>query len=264
VLWIPLIVTSFVAVVKLGLKNTDAKVNPQWKTDFIPESNGINYPDVTLQFVNPDPLNVNPVMQTISCTQRASQPLTLRPCPPPLNSLTQCAYLPLSQFSASRQWIHQNHVACNITIVAAGTVNPVNQALAISIAQGYVWFANPPTYVNPTSYARLDMFREVFIPLSGSVVYEWGVWPLNPSSIYNTQGTPFIMRLDFDIPFRAITQHVQFVLFDDYQLLGAWGGFFFFCAFLHAIVFAFVKLYTPADSKLLGNNPAGPSYESIK
>jgi len=264
-LWLPLIVTSLVAVVRLGLKNTDAKLFPEWKTEFIPESSGISFPDVTIGFLNPDTANGNPSFNYFGCSQRGIF-APYQSCPSGV-PVSQCRVAKLSAFQASRSEVGQNHVTCNITILSTPGVN---QEIAISMLQGYVWFPNPPTYINPNAAVEVDLFRELFIPIGQGQVFEWSTLRNYESSVFNSNPSPtapFAMSLTFRIPFRAVIVHRQFVAFDDFQLLAAWGGFFTFMAFLHAIVFWFVKLYTVPDSKILANSGgemAGPSYEPIK
>jgi len=169
----------------------------------------------------------------------------------------------LSAFQASQAEVGRNHVTCNISIIATAGVN---QELAVSMLQGYVWFPNPPTYVNPNSFVEIDLFRELFIPMNKDRVFEWGTYRSYESSVFNSPpATPsFQLSLMFRIPFRALIVHRQHIAFDDWQLLAAWGGFFTFMAVLHSIVFFVVKKFTADDSKLLGSSIAGPSYEPIK
>jgi len=265
VLWLPLIIVSFIAVVRLGIKNTWSKSLPQWNTFFIPESSGISFPDVYLNFTSP-PSSADPSF-TVACSQRGIFTHNMN-CPSTYANqpTSQCRMLPLSNFQASNAFIGQNHVTCNVTI---NTLNAgSNQEMGIWMTQGYVWFPNPPTYINPNAYVRVQLFRELFQPYHQSSVYEWFAERTYESSNFNSNPTqgPFTMSLIFSIPFRAVTVHRQDVIFDDWQLLAAWGGFFTFCAFLHAVVFFFVKMYTAPDSKLLadGAGPSGPGYEPIK
>jgi len=258
----PLVVTSLVAVVRLGLKNTDAKIFPQWKTDIIPESNGINFPDVTIAFSNPTSL-ANPTFPTtFVCSQRGALAV-IASCPENSNRL-QCQVAKLSAFQASQSEVGQNHVICNVSISAT---LPVNQEVQVSMTQGYVWFPNPPIYINPNQMVEVDFFRQIFLPIERGPVSEWGAQRSYESSNYNSNpaGT-FIMSIKFRIPFRAVIVYRQFIAFDDWQLLASWGGFFTFMAFLHSIVFFVVKRFTPADSKMLGDSGAtgGPAYEAIK
>jgi len=266
-LWLPLIVTTGVAVVRLGLKNTDAKLFPTWKTDFIPESSGISYPDVTISFVNPQ-VPGNPSVYFpgggIQCYQRGSLAVN-QVCPGNANT-QQCVTAKLSSFQASKAEVGQNHVTCNISIVV--NTAGANQELAITMSQGYVWFPNPPTYVTPNQNTEVDLFREVFVPIGQKPVSEWSTLRNYESSVFNNNPPPapaaFIASIRFRIPFRAVIVHRQYVDFDDWQLLAAWGGWFTFMAFLHCIVFFVAKQYTAADSKILARGSAGgPGYEPI-
>jgi len=266
VLWLPLVITALVCVVRLGIKNTFARQFPQWNTFFIPESTGITYPDVYVNF-SWTPSSVDPSF-TVKCTQRGN-PVPAINCPTTFmrQPSTQCQVLKMSGFQASQSYRGQNHIGCNFVVNVNGGAM-VNQEMAISFAQGYVWFPNPPTYFTPNAYVRVDLFRDLFHPMGGPDVFEWGTWLMYQSSVFNNPPQPnFNMTVNFDIPFRALAVHRQDDIFDNWQLLAAWGGFFTFMAFLHAIVFFFVKLYTPNDSKLLSSGigaPSGPQYEPIK
>jgi len=268
VLWIPLVVTSFVAVIHLGIYSTLSKQIPNWRQQYVSESSGINYPDILVNAGAGSSFPVSGGYSAVFCNQSGTI-INALSCPS-VNGLavnpSGCVKLPLSSRIASAANAGRNHITCSFGITS-NYVNS-NTEMTVVIPQGFIWRPNDPTYVQANMAAAVMLSRERLVTMDGRSADEWWTQVVYQSSdFFNTPiGTPFQANIIFRIPQRALVINTQYVDFDNYHMLGAWGGAIFFFWFLHSIVYKVLGLWLPNDSKLLATATAEAvsAYEPIK
>lgn len=263
IMWIPLFITVMIAISELGLRNTYSKRTLDWRTRYENEDSGISFPDVTIQLgAGGAQFSVTPGQLPL-CKQRMSL-ATRSPCPGALP--TKCNKFSLSQFQASAAYEGQNHITCSLIITTQSPQD--NTEFNVTVPQGFIWQPNPPTYVQANRLAEVDLYRERLVTMDHRSADEWFTTvTYQTSDFYSPDPTTgyFNATIMFRIPVRAMIVHYQYNAFDQWQLIGTWGGAIFFMWFLHSIVYGILKLWLPNDSKLFPATDAPTTtYEPIK
>jgi len=260
-LWLPLFVVAMIAIVNLGVRNQASLAAPDWRTKWVNEDSGIQFPDVSIAL----PISTTGALfpkNTYSCIQRGI-PAVSGTCPGVPTKITGdpvCVTFKTSAFYASAAYEGQNHITCNFAISAAAGVNT---DMNITVPQGFIWQANPPTYVQANQQAEVDFYRERFQTIDGRTADEWFTNVVYQSS--NFFAPPlFNATVILRIPVRAQIQNNQYISFDNWMLIASWGGALFFMWFLHGFFFGIAKLWLPNDSKLVASTEPASTYEQIK
>jgi len=254
VLWIPLVVTTIVALVQFGAMNKAGDTNTFATVQLVAEST-VNFPMFYIFRPDNQPYwSIHP----ISCTTNTGATVPVQKCQPSLvpnvalNYCQQVAANTVAATPANNQIICQiqtsatyNNSVFQLTVVGADGIpddavwiNPhVDQSIAV---QQVLTMQTESAQMDTSWSADIDYFNSVLSP------------------------TGFTLRLRID-DFNNIL-YTNSNTFTDYQFLAAWGGVMFFFYVLWAFVMFVAKLFLPADSKLMGG-PAGastgPSYQTI-
>lgn len=259
VLWIPLIVTAGVMVVRFGIRHTLSEKYREFKTTFIPETS-VNYPDVQMFFSNQN-------YASGSCSQWGQNAqIMLQPCQNlPPRTQHRCIFLQLSLKTSNQNGnnIFGQPIHCNFTF-NQNAVNQVDDEIFVLLPGGWdtnsKWNFDNPLFLRPNPRIGVQLFHEVFYSRQGKIdnwfsqhTYETSIFP-SGSSAYN-------VSIRFSIPFNALEVNWEEDGFDSWFLLATWGGgfFFFYCLFL--LAFNIAKFFLPDDSRLLrsgGDSTATP------
>jgi len=244
-----------VGIVSLGKRNTYSNLAHDWRTRYINEDSGISFPNINVQLA---PGGATFVSNGVFCSQRGTQALVQHAtvaCP-----AAKCYNFLTSSFQAAAAYEGQNHITCNFLIQALPTDNT---EMNVTVPQGFIWQPNPPTYVQANVLAEVDFYRERLVTLDGTSADEWWTQVTYQTSDFFT-GPVFNATIMFRIPIRAMIANFEYIAFDQWMLLGAWGGAIFFMYFLHGIVYGILKLWLPNDSKLFPAPESASAYEPIK
>jgi len=270
VMWIPLIVTTIVALAQFGLMNKNGNAQTFANTQIVSES-VVNFPMFYLYRGSDNlafntggycwiPPNTQDIVVTTPCTGIYGDI-------PTQNDRTKCFMVkPTAAQTAS---VGRRRIQCTLTTAPTwiSNNNPVLQLTVVGadgIPDDMVWINAMQNVQPPVSNVQqpglsvafqqvLTMASEsanVDISWSADIDYYSQNW-LNQSLA--TQSWNFEVRID---DFQNI-QYGNYNSFTNYQFLAAWGGVMFFFYVLFAFVFFIVKLFMPDDSKVLGSHPKG-------
>jgi len=244
ILWIPLVVTTIVALVQFAAMDQAGNANTFATTQLIAEST-VNFP-MFYVYRGWDGLAY---FQSVVCIAPNGQRIPTGSCGTKygygsdVNPLANCTLVNAQNFAATPT---NQKIQCVISLSNVGVyTNPVYQLTVVGadgIPDDMVWI-NPTQYVSVAVQQVLTMQSE-----SASIDTSWSA----DIDYYTTAAlTSSVFQMEVRIDDFNNNLYTNSNTFTDYQFLAAWGGVMAFFYVLFAFTFFIAKLFIGDDSKVL-------------
>jgi len=251
VMWIPLIVTAIVMMVRFGIQHTLSQKYREFKTTFIVESL-VQFPDVQLYMQQP-PIS-SPRCQIQSQGSAVGTSIFTRPTCIRNFDNVPCYYFPFSNVPGVKRTsdLYGQRISCDL-MFRANTGNS-NDEMYLVMPGGWNttegWDYQNPAYIRPNRFIDVEVFHEVFVGFDNKID-NWFTNVEYRTSQFADGSVDYNFSLSFRLPFGATEVNWEEDGFDSWFLLAAWGGGFFFFYLLHLMAFGIAKIFLPDDSRLL-------------
>jgi len=267
VLWIPLVVTTIVALVQFGAMNKAGDANTYAKTQIVMESTA-TFPMFYVFRVDGQPflqslrcinMNTGQLVQTQACANQYG---------PGNNAPTSVCTQVLANKQTATNSYAGRRLTCSVLFAFNGGNWPSNTVYQLTVV-GADGIPDDNVWVNPTQNLSVAFQQQLTMASeSANMDTSWGAdidYYSNVAVVSPSYTGSFTMEIRID-DFQNIL-YTQANTFTDYQFLAAWGGVMFFFYVLFIFVFSVAKFFLPDDSKLLRCNAgaaSGPEYQTIK
>jgi len=260
IIWIPLVVTTIVAIAGYGAVLQDALATNYAKVEFNVESTVAT----PLIYMKRDDLL--PYFQTVTCRNSNGAALTnlnTKPCNYfDTGSITDpkvCTVIPSVNIPAPSAWtIESVGYTCLITFVQNNYVDTTFRVTMVGADN----IPDDRVFIQPTLFQSVELDQEFSATSeSANIDISWG----GDVDVYNAiainMSNPMSlghMQLYFRIGNFGGMLYTGYSAYTNYQFLSAWGGIMFTFYFFFWIVYGIVKLFTAPDSKLLDPTGSAP------
>lgn len=267
VLWIPLLVSTIILLVRLGERNYIEAKYHQWKATYIPESY-IQFPHILFWSAN----NNITGAAAPSCFQYNNPTKVVypqaQPCPDSRFG-AMCWVIDLTSYQSSGLDVYSYAVNCTFNFVGAPDQENI---MLITLHGGFVTMTGGWNQdwvpLRPNNAIAVHLEPRIFHPLGQQMVREWRVRHHYETTIFPSYITPstatYSTSLVFRIPFTVVATYWETVPFDSWMLIAFWGGGIFFFFLLHVAAFSIASFFLPHDSKILGSSAGAQEFTQIK